>query len=1058
MRALRPTALPSDTSVRFVLVLAAVTTASLYLFQALWFAGRSTGFVGVVRGCLGDPTAGTPVTLGGFDAELAATEACRAGISREQGVVALAGATLVLVAAWGLYRAMPAWRERRRHLVQPDPLDAEALIDSVDRLAEQARVRPTPAIRLDVGDQAVSGVAYGAGSRMCLGLSGGLVVSQVTEPETYEAVVRHELGHVANRDVRWTYYSVATGWAFLGLALLPVVLTFLVRDPQYVLRLGWRTAVLAALVATTLAALLRTREQYADARAAEWGSADALDRVLARAAVVSRPDAGSAHQPVVSGEGAAGADRGAGPATGTGSRSGPTPGRPIPAPSRRRPAWRRPSALRLHPDPQARRDLLADPDGLFTASGWVAFASALACGTAASSIGDIAYLLVSTASVAVSTLAVAPLLAIALCVPAWRVALRGVVRGAEPSIVLPLGLGAGVGLALAPLLTMAAALGGIVTSAQGWLGYTIWSVAMVALGLAVAWWVCGTARLAVTATLGPARGPGRALMVHVAITSVLVALWLAGGAQARTLVTGIDVADLRAVAPWDLLPGLAFGVRLPYFPLAVAGLLLALPLWALVRIRGLDSVADWPWRDGGPTRPGDLAQVPDARRTRPTAVSILVVGAGAGTVAGLVSLGMLLAGESLREEVRTSDAFALVLGSAIEWAILVAGVVAGAVAVGVLPRLWWPLGLASSLVAMAIAAAGGWVLLTANRYGFLQHTDGPAGPVGLDATLLLLVRPAARAALPCVLVVALAGVLRGWRSAAVAARASGRSEHPFAGRDAPAAGTSGSPNASWPGEPLALPAAALASTPALRQEPAARTDLAGATAATRGPAARAAMSASDSAPAPPGSAPGSAPAAVASVPDGDEHRGELVGVRGSGEETAPAAPAPAPPASASVPAPSRSRWWVRGVVGGLVAALACAVLIAPRIAGVLALQPRQVQTAAATVEVPAAWSGAVDPGTGLVVLDSLDGEVRILIAAIAEPAPPAIAATVVVGGVAMPLVAELDQGVEHVWVYEAPTPAGPHRVAVVARPQSVATHVDEIRDALAGVGWTPVGG
>ena len=251
--------------------------------------------------------------IGTAAAQLQAQARCQAPVSRELAAFQIGGSMLVLLVGWILYRAWPSARERRWHLAEPDAKDAGPLIAEVQALASSAGVHPVPVLRLDAANPGIAGYAYGAGERARLGLTGGLVVTQVLDPAGFRAVVRHELGHIANRDVPWTYYAMAVWWAFLGLAVAPVVVLFAFRDLNYLLRLGWRTAALAGLVGLTIAALLRVRESYADARAAQWGSAESLDRLLASAP---------------------------------------------------RMASRRPAALRTHPDPAERRHLLADPDGL----------------------------------------------------------------------------------------------------------------------------------------------------------------------------------------------------------------------------------------------------------------------------------------------------------------------------------------------------------------------------------------------------------------------------------------------------------------------------------------------------------------------------------------------------------------------------------------------------------------------------------------------------------------------------------------------------------------------
>ena len=127
MRPLRPGALPSDTSLRFALVLAAVVAASLYLFQAMWFLIRGRTFLDVVVACMDRAGTDQVVTSEAFDALLGRGEACRADVSREQAGAVLLGVLAVLVVAWALYRTWPGWRERRRHLVALDDPESALL-------------------------------------------------------------------------------------------------------------------------------------------------------------------------------------------------------------------------------------------------------------------------------------------------------------------------------------------------------------------------------------------------------------------------------------------------------------------------------------------------------------------------------------------------------------------------------------------------------------------------------------------------------------------------------------------------------------------------------------------------------------------------------------------------------------------------------------------------------------------------------------------------------------------------------------------------------------------
>lgn len=711
MRALRPGCLPSDTAIRFLLVLAAVTSASLYMFQSLWFTARAQQFATVILQCaeqLGDLRGGA---VGTVTAQLQAEAQCRSGVSREQAAFAGAGSALILVVGWIGYRLLPRWRIRRRQLAPPDPEDGQALVSEVAGLAAGAGVHPVPGIRLDVANPAVSGFAFGAGRDLQLGVTGGLVVTQALDPPGFTAVIRHELGHVANRDVPWTYYAISVWWAFASLAVLPVVVIFAFRDISYLLRLGWRTAVLAGLVALTIAALLRAREIYADDRAAAWGSEAALDRLLA-----------------------------AQPAT----------------PQR----WPRP--LRTHPPAGVRRGLLRDPDGLFTASGWAAAAAGISAGTAQASLADLLYLVTPRWAIPAAALLVAPLLATVVCTAAWRIALREVVRGAAPPLIARVGLGLGAGLAVSPLLTINAAVGGGSLDRSGQQGLVVWALGMIVLSWIVVRWVGAAARLRVARAVAEPVAPRRALIAHIAVVSAVITIWLATAHYAHLFLTTLGPVVLGFADLWRYLPASAVGSGLGLAPLAALLLFAVLPVAVLplAARRPADPAsrpAAWLWRDGQPTRPGDVAAaVPAAPGWRVP----LLIGALAGGAAGLAPLAVMLIGQRLPAAVRESEHFAVLIGQSVSTAHLVAASCAAAAAALALPRGWWPLSLATAAIAGVAVALLAWVSLTAYRYGLLDQSVTVHRPPGWQLTYQLTVAPAGLAMLVSFLVAAVVSGLR----------------------------------------------------------------------------------------------------------------------------------------------------------------------------------------------------------------------------------------------------------------------------------------------------------
>ncbi len=709
MRPLRPGSLPTDTSLRFLLVLAAVTAASLYLFSAMWFLFRGWVFADAVARCAdvsGELVAGQ---IGTGAEQLRAAAECRTGASREQAAAELIGSLVVLWVAYLVYRIWPRLVERRAHLTAPVQEEATALLAEVGRLSVEAGVEPVPALRLDATNPAVSGFAYGAGRRMRLGLAGGLVVTAVTDPPAFRAIVRHELGHVAERDVPWTYYAVAMWWSFLALAVLPVTLLFAVRDLGYLLRLGWRTVALAGLVALTIAALLRVRESYADARAAQWGSGADLDRLLA-----SAPDGRT----------------------------------------------RRPEALRTHPTHTTRRAGLADPDLLFAASGWAAFAAGVAASAAQTSVADLVYLIAPGRAGGIAALLVAPLVAAVVCTSAWRVGLREAVRGCRPAGSGRLGVGLGVGLAVGPILSFDAAVGSFAQGASGWAGYLIWAVAQAGVAVLLAQWALDSARLRVRAALGEPAGPRAAFAWHVLAMTGVLALWLATSAQMLTVMTTLGVAGVGLLPVLHLVPQSALVTGAGAWPLVLVAGLLIQPVRSL-QLAGRPP-AQWFWRDPGEVT-GSKGAGADPE-SGPLRWGILgtcaVIGAAAGVVGAVAGAATLVLGSGLDGVVQASDSFLLAVTGAISAGLTAASVCAGVGAAAAVPRGWWPIGLLASVVALWVAGAGAWLTLSAYRYGILGIGGTSNRPLGWAGTQSTILEPGLRALMATILAMAVVGLLR----------------------------------------------------------------------------------------------------------------------------------------------------------------------------------------------------------------------------------------------------------------------------------------------------------
>ncbi|WP_236652392.1 M48 family metallopeptidase [Streptacidiphilus neutrinimicus] len=212
------------------------------------------------------------------------------------GVLLLQGLLALL-----LFAVQPWWHRCRARLVAVDALsspEAAALRAELQKLVGLASLVRPPRFLLDPVDARPSGQAFGGLGRRQVALSAGLVVQRAHAPEKFRAVVAHELAHVRNGDVTVTYLTLAVWRAFVLVTVFPVLATLAdpalqttqpLRNPlrggvsalvDQLTGLGWFFLVLIALAYATRLSVLRAREGYADARAAQWTDPAVLREVL----------------------------------------------------------------------------------------------------------------------------------------------------------------------------------------------------------------------------------------------------------------------------------------------------------------------------------------------------------------------------------------------------------------------------------------------------------------------------------------------------------------------------------------------------------------------------------------------------------------------------------------------------------------------------------------------------------------------------------------------------------------------------------------------------------
>jgi Zn-dependent protease with chaperone function len=224
--------------------------------------------------------------------------------------------------------------------------------------------------------QTPAGMAFGYRRRPYICLNEGLHTAFLSAPRSdqFHAVLLHELGHIANRDISRTTFSVELGRTFTQVALVLATLAegyivfHLLRrllsgkadvtDAQgmgIIVQIAVGAALVIVLIEIIRASILRAREYYADTRARQW---------LGRAAPLVVVFGSRAHAPstvLVPPSAAVGLVQSA--------------GRPLRTRLR---AYLAP----LHPSPAQRITTLTNPRAMFAVDLWTTFVAGLLSGLA----------------------------------------------------------------------------------------------------------------------------------------------------------------------------------------------------------------------------------------------------------------------------------------------------------------------------------------------------------------------------------------------------------------------------------------------------------------------------------------------------------------------------------------------------------------------------------------------------------------------------------------------------------------------------------------------------
>lgn len=495
---LDPFALPSETTLRFVLLVVAVLGTSLFISNWLYYSvSDGAADMQAQVACTEEHRA-----LSAVEGPLAGgpqLQRCLAPIKHRMGEGILLGTGAMVLLGVLLYLGWPIVKRRRRRL-RPLAADVPQVADAIAQLSAEAGLRRPPRVLWNPLGTSGGALAFGLPWRPQLALSAGIVAACFRDRPAFDAVLRHELAHLRNGDIAKTYLALAMWWALVVGAIAPLVVSLALGDNDAGTLWGfaWRLAILAALVLLTRNALLRSRESYADLRASGWdGDQGALRRVLEA----------------------------------------------MPAP----PTGRLRRLIGLHPEPARRRELVDDCAPLFRLDAASAFAAGIAAGIAFPNVVSVLDLLTTATGLysdirTYGALLVAPWIAGVMTIGAWRATQAALARGLTVPRMYAPAIGLAAGLAVGQALSLDAVVG---TGAVAGIGaralMALWCALLLAfVSLFIRWLViCAQAWLPAVA-----RAPRRALMA-ACVASSLVLSW--GVGQFSAITEFVDV--FREAAP-----------------------------------------------------------------------------------------------------------------------------------------------------------------------------------------------------------------------------------------------------------------------------------------------------------------------------------------------------------------------------------------------------------------------------------------------------------------------------------------------------------------------------
>jgi Zn-dependent protease with chaperone function len=200
---------------------------------------------------------------------------------------------LMFFLATVIYLSHPIRIRHKKNLRKITRKDDPDFVDAIQELVDISRISPLPLLEVASGSRSMAGQAFGLWRNYSLQLGGRFRLLFRKDVESFRAIILHELAHIGNADITRTYFTQAIWIATIGMTVIPFLglsIVYFIRmlvnpsgaDISIVLLSLLKIGGAMLIITAIYSGLLRSREFYADYRAALWGAGKSLANILKR--------------------------------------------------------------------------------------------------------------------------------------------------------------------------------------------------------------------------------------------------------------------------------------------------------------------------------------------------------------------------------------------------------------------------------------------------------------------------------------------------------------------------------------------------------------------------------------------------------------------------------------------------------------------------------------------------------------------------------------------------------------------------------------------------------